>query len=90
MNFKEALSDFTYIRIEEVLLSPDNKSLTKIYDELDNGLEKLGINKNHCDELKLVIFQLIDSQNQLIYRQGLSDAISFLSSIGETKNELGI
>ncbi|WP_071395078.1 hypothetical protein [Bacillus tuaregi] len=90
MNFEEALTQFTNNRVEDILVNTNNKTLQEVFYSLENSLEELDINPHKCEQLKLVIFQLIDSQNHLVYRQGLADAIVFLSSIGETKNKLGI
>ncbi|WP_199426670.1 hypothetical protein [Thermaerobacillus caldiproteolyticus] len=90
MDFEQAFTEFVYNRIEQILLSEENLELKALYDELDLNLEKLGINKNDCDDLRKTIFCLIDSQNLLIYKQALADSISFLLSIKETKHRLGV
>lgn len=90
MNFEQAFNEFAYNRIEQAILSRKNKKLNALYQELDQKLDKLGIDQHDLDDVKRTIFCLIDSQNLLIYRQALADAISFLIQIDDTKQKLGI
>jgi hypothetical protein len=90
MDFEQAFNEFVYNRIEQIMLSEENLELKALYKELDCRLEKLGINKNDCNDLRKTIFCLIDSLNLLIYKQALADTISFLLSTKEAKQRLGV
>lgn len=90
MDFEKAIEEFTYNRIEEVMLSSQNKAREDIFKELQAQIDKLGIDQNNAEALQRELFVLIDTQNQLIYRQGLADALDFLASFADTRYRLGI
>lgn len=90
MDFEKAIKDFTSNRIEEVMLSTHNKAREDIFTAFQAQVIKLGIDQDTIEILERELFVLIDSQNQLIYRQGLADALDFLASLADTRYRLGI
>jgi hypothetical protein len=89
MDFEQAFNEFVFNRIEQIMLSEENLELKALYEELDCNLEKLGINKNDCDDLRKTIFCLIDSLILLAYKQALADTISFFAKYQRSDAAVG-